>query len=257
MTAVQAIIAKELRTAFVSPIVYVVGAVFLLSHGLLSFVMVQIAGTLALGQMQFQDAAAQLNLNELVFRPVFYWCGVYFLLVLLPILTMRLFAEEHKLRTFELLATSPIGIKDIVLGKFLGAFVIYLGILTLTGVGPLILSLFSSFSWQAVLTGYLGLALLGGLYLSVGVLASALTENQIIAALVGFGLLLLLWLAGALGANLGDSPFGIAVSYISFGEHFGRLVRGLLDTSDLVYFASGIGLMLFLTHRVVESERWK
>lgn len=256
MTPVHAILAKELRTAFVSPIVYVVSAVFLLSFGVLSYVLVQIASGLALQQMQVQGATAQLNLNELVFRPAFYWTGFLLLLVLLPILTMRLFAEERKLRTFELLATSPIRINEIIAGKFLSVLVIYLGLLALTGVVPGILALFTRFNWDPVLTGYLGLALLGAFFLATGVFASTLTENQIVAVLLSFGLLFVIWFLGALGANLGDTAMGGVLSYLSFGEHFDRLVRGLIDTKDIVYFLSGTVLMLFLAHRVVESHRW-
>lgn len=257
MSPVRAIIAKELRVAFVSPIVYVVAAVFLLSFGILSFALVQIAGTVAIRQMQFQGAAAQLNLNDLVFRPLFAWTGVFLFIILLPILTMRLFAEERKLRTFELLMTSPVGIHEIVVGKFLSVYAIFLGLLALTGTVPLVLSRFSSFDWNPVLTGYLALALLGGLFLACGVFASSLTENQIVSVLLSFGILFVLWLFGVLGANLGDSPIGSTLSYLSFGEHFDRLVRGLVETKDLVYYLSGLVLMLFLAHRVVESQRWK
>lgn len=256
MTPVHAILAKELRTAFVSPIVYVVSAVFLLSFGVLTYVLVQIAGSLALQQMQVQGATAQLNLNDLVFRPAFYWTGFLLLLVLLPILTMRLFAEERKLRTFELLATSPIRISEIIVGKFLSVLVIYLGLLALTGVVPGILALFTLFNWDPVITGYLGLALLGTFFLATGLFASTLTENQIVAVLFSFGLLFVIWFLGALGANLGDTTAGVLLSYLSFAEHFDRLVRGLIDTKDLVYFLSSTVLMLFLAQRVVESERW-
>jgi ABC-2 type transport system permease protein len=170
---------------------------------------------------------------------------------------MRLFAEERKLRTFEFLLTSPIRINEIVVGKFMSVFIVFLGLLGLTGFMPLILALFSDFEWYPVLTGYLGLVLLGALFLSVGVLASALTENQIVAAFVSIGLLLVLWLLAGLGSLLGDTAIGQAVSYLSFMEHYDHLVRGLVDTKDLVYFFSGLVLMLFLTHRVVDSTRWK
>jgi len=256
MTPVGAIVAKELRSYFVSPIVYVVSSVFLLIFGVLSYAYVVLAGSQAVRMMQLQGAAAQLNLNDLVFRPTFGSMAIVLLLVL-PLLTMRLFAEERKLRTFELLMTSPIGINEIVFGKFLGAYVVFLGLLGLTGLVPLVLSLYSSFDWNPVLTGYLGLALLGALFVAAGVLASALTENQIVAAFLSFGLLLLVWLLGGLGAILGDTPLGNIFTYLSFFEHFDRLVRGLIDTKDLVYFLCGLVLMLFLAHRVVEAQRWK
>lgn len=256
MRPVHAVVAKELRSYFVSPVVYVVSAVFLLIYGVLSYLAVVNAGNQAIRLMQLQGAAAQLNLNDLVFRPTFYSAAIVLMLVL-PLLTMRLFAEEKKLRTVELLLTSPIGVNEIVAGKFLGAYLIYLGLLAMTGVVPLILAVYSSFDWAPVLTGYLGLALLGGLFLAVGLLASALTENQIVAAFLSFGLLLFVWLLGGMGSLLGDTPLGNAISYLSFIEHFDRLVRGLVDSKDLVYYASGLILTLFLAHRVVESHRWK
>lgn len=255
MTPVQALIAKELRGYFVSPIVYVVGAVFLLIFGFLSYLYIVFAGAQAIQLMQMQGIA-QINLNDLVFRNLFASMR-FVLLIILPILTMRLFAEERKLRTFEFLMTSPIGINEIVAGKFVSVFLVFLGLLGLTGLVPGVLMLFSDFDWNPVLTGYLGMALLGALFLSVGVFASALTENQIVAAFVSFGLLLTIWLISGLGALLGDTTAGHIVSYVSFMEHYDRLVRGLIDTSDLVYFGSSLVLMLFLTHRVVESARWK
>jgi ABC-2 type transport system permease protein len=256
MSPVSAILAKELRSYFVSPVVYVVGAIFLLIFGVLSYLAVVNAGNQAIRLMQLQGTAAQLNLNDLVFRPTFYSAAVVLMLVL-PLLTMRLFAEEKKLRTFELLLTSPIGVNEIVAGKFLGAYAIYLGLLLLTGIVPLILSVYSSFDWTPVLTGYLGLALLGALFVAIGLLASAVTENQIVAAFLSFGILLLVWLLGGLGSILGDTPLGNAMSYLSFIEHYDRLVRGLLDTRDLLYYLSGLILTLFAAHQVVESHRWK
>ncbi len=256
MTPAQAIVAKELRSAYSSPIIYVVGAVFLLIFGILSYIAVVNAGAQAIRLMQIQGLAAKINLNDLVFRPTFYSTAIILLLTL-PILTMRVFAEERKLRTFELLMTSPVGINEIVAGKFVAVLLIYTGMLALTGVVPVVLAMFNSFDWAPVFTGYLGLLLMGALFLSIGLFASAVTENQIIAAFLSFGILLSVWLLGSMGAILGDTPVANAISYLSFIEHYDRLVRGLVDTKDLAYFTCGILLMLFLTHRVVESQRWK
>jgi gliding motility-associated transport system permease protein len=255
MTPVNAIVAKELRSYFVSPVVYVVGAVFLLIVGLLAYLYIVFSGAQAIQLMQVQGQA-QINLNDLVFRNLFTSIR-FVLLIILPILTMRLFAEEKKLRTFEFLMTSPISLNEIIAGKFMSVFLVFLGLLGLTGLIPLTLSFFSDFDWNPVMTGYLGLALLGALFLSVGLLASALTENQIVAAFVSFGLLLLLWLLAGLGSLLGDTPAGQVISYLSFMEHYDHLVRGLIDTKDLAYFCSALVLMLFLAHRVVDSDRWK
>lgn len=256
MTPVQAIIAKELRGYFVSPVVYVVGAIFLLIFGFLSYLYVVYAGYQAIQIMQMQGGQAQLNLNDLVFRNLFASMR-FVLLIILPILTMRLFAEERKLRTFEFLMTSPIGINEIVAGKFVSVFLVFLSLLGLTGLVPTVLMLFSDFDWNPIWTGYLGMTLLGALFISVGLLASAITENQIVAAFLSFGMLLLIWLVSGLGALLGDTSLGQIISYVSFMDHYDRLVRGLIDTKDLVYFFSSLVFMLFLTHRVVESTWWK
>jgi ABC-2 type transport system permease protein len=256
MSGLNAIIAKELRVYFVSPIVYVVSGIFLLIFGVLSYMYLQGASIRAIQMMQIQGVAAQINLNDLVFRPTFYSTAIVLLLIL-PILTMRLFAEERKLHTFELLMTSPVGLNAIVVGKYLSVYLVYLGLLALTGIVPLVLSVYSSFNWDPIFTGYLGLALLGALFLATGVFASAMTENQVVAAFLGFGMLITIWLLGALGAVLGDTSLGNVISYLSFIEHFDRMVRGLIDTKDLVYYLSGLFLMLFLAHRVVDSQRWK
>jgi ABC-2 type transport system permease protein len=256
MTPLQAVIAKELRSYFVSPVVYVVGGVLLLIFGFLAYLYVVFTGAQAIQLMQMQGGAAEVNLNDLVFRNLFASMR-FVLLLILPILTMRLFAEERKLRTFEFLMTAPIRTVEIVVGKFVSACLIYFGILLLTMLVPAVLTLFSDFDWYPVLTGYLGLALLGALFLSVGVFASTLTENQIVAAFTSFGLLLTFWLLSGLGSLFGETASGTFFSSISFMEHFDHLIHGLIDTRDLVYYVSGVVFMLFLSHRVVESARWK
>jgi ABC-2 type transport system permease protein len=256
MSAIPAVVAKELRVYVVSPIVYVASATFLFIFGVLSYMYLQAASIRAIQMMQLQGTAAQINLNDLVFRPTFYSTAIILLLIL-PILTMRLFAEERKLHTFELLMTSPVALSEIVIGKYVSVSLLYLGLLALTGIVPLVLSLYSSFNWDPILTGYLGLALLGALFLAIGLFASAMTENQIVAAFLSFGMLITIWLLGALGTILGDTTLGNVISYLSFIEHFDRLVRGLIDTKDLIYYGSGLILMLFLAHGVVDSRRWK
>ncbi|HZS10669.1 MAG TPA: ABC transporter permease subunit [Nitrospirales bacterium] len=256
MTPVNALAAKELRTNLVSPIVYVVGAVFLFIFGLLAYVFLVNAGLIAVREMQFQNAIAQLNLNDLMFRPIFGFM-VFLLMLIIPLLTMRVLAEEKKLRTYEMLMTAPIHLHEVVVGKFLALLAIFLGLLACTMIVPASMSIYSSFDWRTVWTGYLGITLVGALFLSVGLFTSSLTENQIIASMISFGLLFMVWLLGALGAIMGDTTFGHVLSYLSFVEHFDRLNKGLVESKDLIYFASGIIFMLFLTYRVVESQRWK
>lgn len=256
MIPISAIARKELRSYFVSPIAYVVASVFLLLIGLLSFLAIATAGNRSLQLLRAQGNLPDLNLNEIVFRPVFYNMAVILLLVV-PILTMRLFAEEKKLKTMELLITSPVTVADIVVGKFCAVFALFAGMLALTAVGPLALAPFAQFQWAPLLTAYLGVLLMGGLFLSAGLLASSLTENQIVAVILSFGGLLLFWLLAWAGQMFADSVVGTVLTYLSPLDHFDRLVKGLVTTSDLVYFLGGILLMLVLTHRVIDSQRWR
>ncbi len=256
MNPVQTIIAKELRCFFVSPVVYVIGAIFLAIVGLLSYWAVANASNQALRLMQIQNTYAQLNLNEMIFRPLFRSMNLI-LMIILPLLTMRLFAEERKLRTHELLLTSPIGINEIVSGKFLSVLIVYSGLLVLTGLIPVTLSAYATFDWQPVLLGYVALFLQGALMLAIGLLASALTENQIIAAFLSFGTLLGLWVLGALSSAFGDTTIGLVMSYISFTEHYERLIRGLLGFKDIFYYLSGMAFMWFAAHQAIDAYRWK
>jgi ABC-2 type transport system permease protein len=248
--------AKELRLYFTSPIAYVVSAVFLTVMGYLFYTIVLFASNQSMIMMRMQGALPRLNVNEMVMRPVLNNMAII-LLFTLPLLTMRLWAEEKKLKTAELLMTSPVTVTELVLGKYLAAFTVYLGMLGMSLFMPISLSFMSQIQWPAVLTAYGGLALLGGVFLSVGLLGSSLTENQVIAAFLGFGMLLLLWLTGWAAQVAGDGSVGRLLSYLSVGEHFQNAVTGLVDTRDLVYQFSVIAVSLFLTHRVVEAQRWK
>ena len=256
MTPFRAMLAKELRCLYVSPVIYVVGAIFLFVSGLIAHLMVANAGQQAIRLLQIQNTHAQLNLNALVFRPMFYSLE-FVLMFLLPVLTMRVFAEERKLLTFELLLTSPIGINEIISAKYMSVLLVYLGLLSLTGLTPLLLSLFGSFHWGPVATGYMALALQGGLFLACGVLASAMTANQVVAAFLSFGMILVMWLIGEMGSLSGNAATDNVLSYLSFREHYDRLVRGLVEARDIVYYLSGIVLMLFIAHRIVDSHRWQ
>src|SRR5438309_569088 len=166
------------------PIAYVVASVFLLLTGLLSFLSIATASNRSMQMLRVQGSLPELNLNELVFRPVFYNMAVILLLVV-PILTMRLLAEEKKLKTMELLVTSPVTITDIVVGKFVAALMVFAGLLALSAVAPVALAPFAEFRWPPILTAYLGVLLMGGWSLAACLLASSLTDNEIIAVSLG------------------------------------------------------------------------
>ena len=251
-----AIMGKELRIFFASPIAYVVTAVFILITGYLFYNIVLFASTQSTQIMRAQGALPQINLNDLVFRPTFHNMSVILMLTL-PLITMRLIAEEKKIKTIELLMTSPVPLLAIVLGKYLAVMMVFTFMLALTGYMPLLMWVYGSIQWMPILTGYLGIWLLGGVFIAVGLTASSLTENQIIAGFLGFGAVLLLWLIGWLAQSASDSPLGPIVSYLSIGEHVENFIKGMIDTQDLVYLLSIIILGLFVTHRILESQRWK
>jgi ABC-2 type transport system permease protein len=251
-----AITGKELRILFTSPMAYVVTAVFILITGYLYYNIVLYASTQSMQIMRVQGALPQINLNDLVFRPTFHNMSVILMLTL-PMITMRLLAEEKKIKTIELLMTSPVSIFAIVMGKYLAAMAVFTLMLALTGYMPLLMGYYGTLQWMPILTGYLGIWILGGVFIAVGLLASSLTENQIIASFIGFGTILILWLIGWISQTLSDSALGPFLSFLSIGEHTENFIKGMIDTSDLTYQASLIILGLFITHRVLESQRWK
>lgn len=256
MTGTLAVVRKELRIYFSSPMAYVVIAVFLVINGYLFYNIVMFAVNQGMQMMRFQGSLPQININDMIFRPVFHNMAIIMILTL-PMLTMRLFAEESKLKTSELLMTSPISITGIIIGKYLAAIIVFVVMLGLTGFMPILMDFYGDIRWGAALSGYLGLFMLGGVFLSFGLLASSLTENQVIAGFVGFGLTLLMWLMGWASQGAEETALSTVLSYLSVGQHFDNFVKGLIDTGDLVYLISLIIVGLFLTHRVIEAQRWK
>jgi ABC-2 type transport system permease protein len=257
MRNILAIAAKDLRSQFVSPIGYVVLTGFLLLGGWFFFNLLARFNFLLNLYLSFRnpEAMERLNLNEFVIAPLLHNLSVI-LVILVPVITMRSFAEEKRSGTYELLMTSPLSVTEIVLGKFLGAFAFVFLMLLLTGVYPLILVLYGNPETGVILSGFLGLLLLATAFVSVGLLTSSLTENQIIAAVSCLVLLLLLYVISWPADTAGET-MGAVLKYVSLTEHFAEMVKGVVDTRDLAYFGSVIVLALFLTQRSVESLRWR
>jgi ABC-2 type transport system permease protein len=254
---VLTIAGREIKSYFVSPIAYVVLTGFLLLGGWFFFNLLARFNLLLTiySAQQNPQVLQRLNLNEFVIAPLLHNLSVV-LVILVPVITMRTLAEEKKAGTYELLLTSPLRISEIVLGKFLGSFVFVAIMVALTGVYPLILFAYGNPEVGVVLGGYLGLLLLATSFVAVGVLTSSLTENQIIAAVSCLVSLLLLYIIAWPADNAGETV-GALLRYVSLTEHFGQMVKGVIDSKDLVYFATVIVLALFLTHRSVESIRWR
>jgi ABC-2 type transport system permease protein len=257
MRNVLTIIGKELRSYFVSPIAYVVLTGFLLLGGWFFFNLLSRFSLLLTLYTQFQggEAANRLNLNDYVIAPLMHNLSII-LVILIPMITMRAYAEEKKSGTYELLLTSPVRTGELVLGKFLASFLFVCIMIGLTGVYPVILLAFGNPEVGVMVAGYLGLLLLATSFVAVGLLTSSFTENQIIAAVSGLVAILLLYIIGWPAETAGDI-LGPLLRYLSVTEHFADMVKGLIDTRGLVYFASLIALALFLTQRSVESLRWR
>ncbi len=257
MRNVLTIIGKELRSYFVSPIAYVVLTGFLLLGGWFFFNLLSRFSLLLTLYTQFQggEAANRLNLNDYVIAPLMHNLSII-LVILIPMITMRAYAEEKKSGTYELLLTSPVRTGELVLGKFLASFLFVCIMIGLTGVYPVILLAFGNPEVGVMVAGYLGLLLLATSFVAVGLLTSSFTENQIIAAVSGLVATLLLYIIGWPAETAGN-VLGPLLRYLSVTEHFADMVKGLIDTRGLVYFASLIALALFLTQRSVESLRWR
>ncbi len=248
---------KDIRSLFVSPIAYVVLTGFLLLGGWFFFNLLFRFNYLLTLYTSFQNfqGLQSLNLNDHVIAPLLHNLAIV-LVILVPIITMRAFAEEKRNGTYELLLTSPLTVTEIVLGKFLGCLFFISVMILLTGVYPAILFLYGNPELGILASGYLGLYLLGVTFISVGLLTSSLTENQIVAAVTCFVILLLLYVLSWPAETTGTA-LGAALKYLSVIEHFSEMVKGLIDTKNLVYFLTVIFLSLFLTHRCVEASRWK
>lgn len=256
MSGLLAIINKELRIYFTSPIAYVVIAVFIAINGYLFYNIVIFTVNQSMQLIRIQGVMPQININDMIFRPVFHNMAVIMILTL-PMLTMRLLAEEKKAKTTELLMTSPLSITQIIIGKYLAVFLIFTLMLLLSGFMPMMLDIYGDLQWEPILAGYLGLLLLGGVFLSFGLLASSVTENQIVAGFLGFGFLLFLWMMGWVSQGTSGTVITSIFSYLSISGHFDNFVKGLIDSKDVIYLLSLISTGLFLAHRVLDSQRWR
>jgi ABC-2 type transport system permease protein len=178
------------------------------------------------------------------------------ILFFLPMITMRTYSEEKRSGTIELLLTSPVTDVQIILGKFLGAMGLYGAMLLVTMLYMAILFIWGNPEWRPVLSGYLGLLLMGGCFISMGLFISSLTKNQIVAGAMTFAVFLMLWVINWIGDQSGPITRTV-VTYLSITDHFDDFARGIIDTKHVVYYLSFITFGLFLTAKSVDSERWR
>ncbi len=239
MRNVATMVQRELGAYFLSPIAYAVSAVFFFGTGL----------AFGLGTFRNGAEASMRSLCE-------FWM-VLILVFVLPMLTMRLLSEEFRSGTIETLMTVPITEAEIVLGKFLGALVFYLVLLAMLLLYPILLSMYGPVDGKLLLCNYLGLLLLGALYISVGLFFSACTKHQIISVLLTFALLALATFAShGLAQTVEGWPRAV-LQHLSIRTHFFDFVRGMLDMNHVVFFVTTTALFLFLTVKRVEMRRWQ
>ncbi len=245
MRIVRAVAWKEIQIFFLSPTAYIIGLIFLFLSGVL-FVW-------NLGD-PFPEASLQ---TFFLGPPGFLPTGAILVFVLLaPLLTMRLIAEEQKLGTIELLLTSPVHDWEVIIGKYLASLTFLIALVALSLFFPLLLFVYASPDPGPIYAGYLGLLLYGAASLAVGMLTTTLTNNQIVAAVVAMGILLALFFAdlafGAVGGTAGE-----ILGEIGTKSHFDDFARGVIDTKHVVYYISVIAFFLFLSVRALESRRWR
>ncbi len=255
MSNILALAHKELKSYFASPIAYIVIGFFALAFGYFFYVLLLFFDRQSMQMAGLGGAAQPVNINEQMIRPVFQNAMVVMLFVL-PMITMRTYSEEKRSGTIELLLTAPLTDFQIIMGKVLGALGLYAAMLAVTLIHVGVLFIFGNPEWLPILTTYLGLLLMGGCFISIGLLISSLTKNQIVAGMITFVVFLMLWIINWPASFSGPTAQTV-LNYLSITEHLDDFTRGIIDTKHLVYYVSFIAFGLFLTSRSVDMERWR
>jgi len=246
MRNLLALTQRELKAFWYSPVAYVVGAFFLLLQGFVFWLLVAV-----LNDPRMDPA---WTMSQIFFNGFWFWFSV---LTIAPFLTMRTFSEEKRTGSVELLLTAPVTDAQVVLAKFLGAWIAYILLWSSTIVFFLVLRRFTPFDWAPVATGYVGTWLLGSVLIALGGLASSLTRNQVIAAVLSFVLVLLLFSISILDVFIRDPESSKLIRYLSLIEHLQDFAKGVIDTRPVIFYLSLTAIFLFLTGRVIGSPRWR
>ena len=254
MKNIWTIAKRDFRSYFASPVAYIVIALLLLISG---FMFQNILVSFIQRAMTYQqfNMGKQISLTEGVIQPLFGSINMIFLF-LFPMITMRLVAEERKNETLPLIFTSPITMLEFILGKFLSSVMLILVILALTTVYPAILFVFGNPEIGPIIGSYVGTLLMISCYLSMGLLFSAMTDNQLVAGALTFAGSLLFWIINWASQSV-DSVTGEILNYLSLINHYNSFTQGLLNSSDVIFYLSVISVGIFLTHRVLDSFRWR
>lgn len=254
MSSIWIICKKELKGYFASPIAYGLMVFFAVITGYFAYLSTAIFVDRSM-QSQMSGRSMPMDLNEWIIRPVIGNVSVVGLF-LIPMITMRLFAEEKRTGTIELLTTSPVTDLQVILGKWLAAVLMYAAILGVALLDVALLFAYGTPDLKPLATAFLGLLLQGGALLALGTFISTCTKNQIVAGVATFAVSLLLWVLEWVTA-FSTSATGKVLSYLSVVSHFESFAKGILDSKDVIYYLSVIFFGLFLTSRSMESLRWR
>ena len=246
---------RELNVYFTSPIAYIVLAMFGIIFGYFFFSAIAFFAQFSAQAAMNPGMGPPMNVNQFVIQPTLGNFTII-LLFLIPMVTMRLFAEEQRSGTIELLLTSPLTDYEIILGKWIGAMLLYTSMLAVSMLNFAVLLIYTTLDFKALAAGYLGMLLMGGALLAIGAFISTLTKNQIVAGALTFGVFLMLWVLD--WANqYSQSTIGKLCAYLAIPPHFEQFSKGVIELKDTVYYLSAITLGLFLSKRSLESMRWK
>jgi len=245
---------KELGSYFVSPIAYLLLSFFGIIFGYFFWTAVKFFVYEGM-EMQMRGQMFPMSLNEQIIRPLLSNMSVIGLFMI-PLISMRLFAEEKRTGTIELLATSPVRDIEIILGKWLAALILYSSILLFTALNFAFLFRYGNPDWKPLLVGYLGVLLQAGSMLAIGTFISTTTRNQIIAGAATFAVNLLLYVLGWVSA-FETSTWARVLAYLSVATHSESFMKGVLDSKDAIFYLTVIFLGLFFTARSLESLRWR
>jgi len=256
MRNIVAIAEKELKSYFAGPIAYIAIGLWALLYGYFFVAILQffVRNSMQMSQMGMQGPQS-MNVNQQLIRPLLQNVTIMILFVM-PMVTMRTYSEEKRSGTIELLLTSPVTDFQIIMGKFLGAMALYAVMLLVTTIHIAILFIYGRPELRPIVTAYIGLFLLGGCFISMGLLISSLTKNQIVAGMVTFAVFLLLWIINWIGTFSGPTIDQLT-QYLSIIEHLDDFSKGVVDTKHIIYYLSFITFGLFLTAKSVDSERWR
>jgi len=246
---------KELSIYFSSPIFYVIASIFACIAGIFFYNSMGYVSLLATRIAQYQ-ATTGIDMNDILLRPIFSDISMLIVFIV-PVISMRLYAEEKAQGTIELLFTYPVSDFKVLAGKYLAGLSILICMLAITGVLMVVMSFITTPDWGVVLSSYIGLILLGAAILSLGVFASSLTKNQIIAATGTLGMVLCFWVIGWLAATSPDIPLSGFLQEISLVSHQARFLKGLITIRDVVFYLCFSLFFLSITLRILDSRQWR